>query len=219
MFPSNNVWNTPIDQLPVHPQSAQYVSMIGSSSPLHPDFGTVYNGAPAGIPFVLVKGTQPKVPVTFRYAADSDPGPYPIPPDAPIEGGSSSSGDRHVLVLETDNCLLYEIFSGYPQPDGSWQGGSGAIFDLKSNSLRPEGKTSADAAGLPMLPGLVRYDEVQNGVINHAIRFTVPKTQRAYVWPGRHFASTITDTRYPPMGTRFRLRASYNISGFPKKSR
>jgi hypothetical protein len=204
-----------VDKLPVHTQSAAWINNIGTAKGLHPDFGTVYNGAPAGIPFVLVGPTQPKVPVTFRYAADSDPGPYPVPANAPIEGGPSSTGDRHVLVLETGNCILYELFSAYPQSNGSWQAGSGAIFDLKSNALRGAGKTSADAAGLPMLPGLVRYDEVQAGVINHALRFTVPKTQRAYIWPARHLASTITDTSYPPMGARFRLKAAFDISGFP----
>lgn len=217
IFSPNNVWNTPVDKLPVHASSAQFVSTIGASSPLHPDFGTVYNGAPAGIPYVLVKSSQPKVPVTFRYAADSDPGPYPIPANAPIEGGPSSTGDRHVLVLETDNCILYEVFSAYPQTNGSWQAGSGAIFNLKSNNLRPAGETSADAAGLPMLPGLVRYDEVLAGVINHAIRFTVPKTRNSFVWPARHYASTYSAANYPPMGTRFRLKAGYDISAFPKE--
>ena len=217
IFPADNVWNTPVDKLPVNSRSAAYVNAIGATKPLHPDFGTVWNNAPAGIAYVTVSGSQPKVPVTFRYSADSDPGPYPIPPTAPIEGGPNNTGDRHVLVVNTTNCILYELFSAYPQADGSWQAGSGAVFDLRSNKLRDAGKTSADAAGLPMLPGLVRYEEVLAGEIKHAIRFTVPRTQRAYLWPARHFASTTTDANYPPMGTRFRLKAGVDISGFPQE--
>lgn len=218
MFPPDNIWNAPVDNLPVHPRSPAYVSSIGASRPLHPDFGTVYRGAPAGIPFALVGGDQPKIPVKFRYHWDADPGPYPIPAAAPIEGGPSSATDRHVLVLDTANCILYELFSAYPQTDGSWLAGSGAIFQLKNNSLRPAGKTSADAAGLPILPGLVRYDEVAAGEIRHAVRFTAPRTQRAYAWPARHFASTTEDANYPPMGARFRLKASVDISTFPPEA-
>ncbi|MCD6291496.1 MAG: cellulase family glycosylhydrolase, partial [Anaerolineae bacterium] len=144
----------------------------------------------------------------------SDPGPYPIPPDAPIEGGRGSDGDRHVLIVDRDHCMLYELYDAWPQPDGSWHAGSGAIFDLNSNALRPAGWTSADAAGLPILPGLVRYDEVAAGEIRHAIRFTAPRTRKAYVWPARHYASDLTAGRYPPMGQRFRLRADFDISGF-----
>ena len=215
VFPANNVWNTSIERLPVDPNSAAYVTTIGADKPLVPDFGSgTFQGGPIGIPFVVVPGTQPKVPLRFQYSDDSDPGPYPIPPNAPIEGGSQSNGDRHVLVLDRDNCILYEVFSAYPQTDGSWKAGSGAIFNLKSHALRHETWTSADAAGLPIVPGLVRYDEVAAGEIRHAIRFTVPQTRRAYIWPGRHFASSLTGAQYPPMGARFRLKASYDISGF-----
>jgi hypothetical protein len=159
------------------------------------------------------------VPISFGAAGESDPGPYPIPPDAPIEGGAGSSGDRHVLVVDQGNCKLYETWSTYPQADGSWTAGSGAVFDLRSNALRLAGWTSADAAGLPILPGLVRYDEVAAGAINHAIRFTAVKTRDAYVWPARHEASSITDPNVPPMGQRFRLKASVNIASFPPAER
>ncbi len=214
-FPANNVWNTPIDTLPVDANSAQYVATIGAAAPGHPDFGSgLYDGEPIGIPYATVPGTQPKVKVSFQYADESDPGPYPIPPNVPIEGGAQSTGDRHVLVIDKDNCILYEMWSSYPQPDGSWQAGSGAIFQLKSNALRPAGWTSADAAGLPIFPGLVRYDEVAAGAILHAIRFTAPQTRNTYIWPARHEASDLTGKNYPPMGQRFRLKASFNISGF-----
>jgi hypothetical protein len=215
VFPANNIWNTRINYLPVDPNSDNYVSRIGATSPGHADFGSgLYDGEPIGIPYVAVPGTQPMVPVSFTYADESDPGPYPIPANAPIEGGSQSTGDRHVLVVDQGNCLLYEMFSSYPQTDGSWTAGSGAIFNLNSNALRPAGWTSADAAGLPILPGLVKYDEVAAGVIRHAVRFTAPSTQMAYIWPARHYASSITDTTNPPMGARFRLKAGFNISTF-----
>jgi len=202
-----------VDELPVSSNSATYVNTIGSGAELHPDFGTVYDGAPNGIPYVTVPGTQTKYPAVFGYADQSDPGPYAIPLTAPIEGGSLSTGDRHVIAIDTTNCILYEMWSAYPQA-ASWEAGSGAIFNLKSNKLRPAGWTSADAAGLPIFPGLVKYDEVLAGTIRHALRFTVPHTQQAYVWPARHYASSLTDPKYPPMGTRFRLRANFNISGF-----
>jgi len=215
VFAADNVWNMPVDALPVDAHSADYVATIGGDKSLHPDFGSgLYQGAPIGIPFVVVPTGQPKVPVAFAYASESDPGPYPIPDDAPIEGGRQSSGDRHVLVVDSADCLLYELFSAYPQPDGSWRAGSGAIFDLKSNRLRPEGWTSADAAGLPILPGLVRYEEVAAGEIRHAIRFTAPQTRSAYVWPARHFASSLSAANFPPLGQRFRLRVHYDVSGF-----
>jgi hypothetical protein len=215
VFPSNNVWNTPIDKLPVHAKSAAYVNSIGASSPGHADFGSgLYQGTPIGIPFITVPGSQTKVATTFQYSDESDPGPYPVPANAPIEGGSSSNGDRHVLVIDRDNCVLYELYAAYPQTDGSWTAGSGAIFNLKANNLRPTTWTSADAAGLPIFPGLARYDEVAAGVIQHALRFTAPHTQKAFIWPARHQASSITDTNYPPMGQRFRLKASFNMSGY-----
>jgi hypothetical protein len=213
VFPINNIWNVPVDQLPVSSSSAAYVSTIGPSTSLHPDFGTVYDGAPNGIPYVTVPGTQTKYPAMFSYADQSDPGPYAIPLNAPIEGGSQSTGDRHVISIDTTNCILYEMWSAYPQA-ASWSAGSGAIFNLKSNALRPAGWTSADAAGLPIFPGLVKYDEVLAGAIHHAIRLTVPQTQEAYLWPARHDASSLTGTQYPPMGVRFRLRADFDISGF-----
>jgi hypothetical protein len=214
VFPANNIWNMPIDKLPVATNSTLLVNTIGPSLHLHADFGAgTYNGEPIGIPFVAVSGNQTKYPSTFQYADESDPGPYAIPLSAPIEGGSQSTGDRHAIAIDTDNCILYELYSAYPQP-ASWQAGSGAIFDLKANTLRPAGWTSADAAGLPIFPGLVRYDEVAAGEIRHAIRLTVPQTLLAYVWPGRHYASSLTDPKYPPMGQRFRLRASFDLSGF-----
>ncbi len=215
LFPTDNPWNTPVDTLPVDPDSAAYLGSMGLDTGLHADFGTVWDGAPNGIPYVCVSGTQAKVPVTFDYADESDPGPYPIPADAPVEGGASSDGDRHVLVLDVDHQMLYELYDAWPQADGSWHAGSGAVFDLGTNALRPAGWTSADAAGLPILPGLVRYDEaVTDGVIDHALRFTVARTQRAYIYPARHYASDSTDPDLPPMGLRVRLKADFDISGF-----
>jgi hypothetical protein len=213
VLPANNIWNMQVDRLPVSSNSATYVGTIGTAAPLHPDFGTVYNGAPNGIPFITVPGTQTKYPATFTYQDESDPGPYAIPLNAPIEGGSQSSGDRHAISIDTTDCILYEISSAYPQA-ASWQGAAGAIFDLTSNALRPATWTSTDAAGLPIFPGLVRYDEVLAGAIEHAIRLTVPQSQHAYVWPARHYASSLTGAQYPPMGVRFRLRASFDISSY-----
>lgn len=216
VFPADNIWNVPVDTLPVDPNSSAYIATVGANVTLHPDFGSgLYQGAPMGIPYVVVPGSQAKLPVAFTYREESEAGPYPIPPDPPIEGGPDSKGDRHILMLDRDNCVLYELFAAYP-PAGEqgWRAGSGAIFDLKSNALRPDGWTSADAAGLPILPGLVRYDEVAAGEIRHAIRLTVPQTRRAYLWPARHFASRLTEAQYPPMGQRFRLRADFDLSGF-----
>ena len=215
VLPEDNIWNTPVAGLPVDPNSDSYINTIGETSYVHPDFGTMWEDAPIGIPWVSVPGTQTLVPVTFLYSDESDPGPYPIPPDAPIEGGPESTGDRHVLVVDRDACLLYEMFYAFPEQDGiSWSAGSGAIFDLSSNALRPTGWTSADAAGLPILPGLVRLEEVMSGEIRHALRFTLPETQKAFVWPARHHASNLIGAQYPPMGQRFRLRADYDLSGF-----
>jgi hypothetical protein len=215
VFPPDNIWNVPIDTLPVDANSSLYVATIGASAHVHPDFGSgLWDGGPIGIPYTDVPGAQPLVDVSFYYADESDPGPYPIPPDAPIEGGPDSDGDRHVLVIDRDNCMLYELFDAWPQTDDSWEAGSGAIFDLNSHALRPDGWTSADAAGLPILPGLARYDEVAAGQIRHALRFTAPQTRRAYVWPARHYASDLTGAQYPPMGQRFRLKADFDISGF-----
>ena len=215
VFPANNVWNARVDTLPVDANSAAYVNTIGASAYVHADFGSgTWEGGPIGIPYVAVPGAQALVAVTFDYADESDPGPYPIPPDAPIEGGAASTGDRHVLVVDQDNCILYELFDAWPQGDGSWHAGSGAVFDLNSHALRTADWTSADAAGLPILPGLVRYDEVAAGEIRHALRFTAPQTRRAYIWPARHYASSLTEAQYPPMGQRFRLRADFDLSGF-----
>ena len=209
-FPADNPWNADVSGEPVDPNSAALVAACGDRG-LHADFGTVWNGAPNGIPYVVVAGTQNRVPVTFDYADESDAGPYPIPPDAPIEGGPGGAGDRHVLIIDRDNWKLYELFDAHPVNGGQrWTAGSGAVFDLNSNALRPAGWTSADAAGLPIFPGLVRYDEVvELKEIRHALRFTCPTTRRAYVHPARHFASSRTDPNLPPMGMRVRLRASY----------
>ena len=217
IFPADNPWNADISSYPVHTMSSTWVASIGASTHLHPDFGTSWEGGPIGIPYVEVPPGQPGVAVTFDYDSESDHAPYPIPRDAPIEGGSSSDGDRHVLVLSRSECKLYELYAAYPQSNGSWHAGSGAIFDLRSNALRPDGWTSADAAGLPILPGLVRYDEVAAGHIDHALRFTVSTTQRGYVHPATHFASSSTSPAVPPMGARFRMKASYDCSRFSRQ--
>ncbi len=217
LFPPDNPWNQDISAMPVDPNSANLISSIGLNTGLHPDFGTVYNGAPNGIPYVVVSGTQPRVPISYTaYGNESDAGPYPVPANAPIEGGPNSTGDRHVLVIDRDNWKLYELGYAFPQNNGaSWNANCGAIFDLNSNALRPAGWTSADAAGLPIFPGLVRYDEVfEQGVIAHALRFTVHDSRRAYVHPARHWASSNTSPNLPPMGMRVRLKASFDISGF-----
>lgn len=217
LFPPDNPWNEDISNSPIDPNSDNLIAGIGLNTNLHPDFGTVWNGAPNGIPYIVVSGSQPKVPLNWTaYGDESDPGPYPIPPDAPIEGGPNSTGDRHVLVIDRDNWMLYELGYAFPINGGaSWNANCGAIFDLKSNALRPAGWTSADAAGLPIFPGLVRYDEVfEQQEIKHAIRFTASITRRAYVSPARHWASTNTSVNRPPMGMKVRLKASFNISGF-----
>lgn len=216
IFPFDHIWNTPVVDLPVAARSDAYIASIGADTGVHPDFGAgLYEGMPLGIPFVRVPADQPPVDVVFTEAPDeSDPGPYPVPADAPIEGSSCGDGDRHVLVAQEGSCLLYELYAAYPQPDGSWQAGSGAVFDLTGYHLRPAGWTSADAAGLPILPGLVRYEEIAAGVINHALRFTAAKTQNAYVWPARHEASDDANPDLPPLGQRFRLKADVDVSNF-----
>ena len=219
VFPVDHVWNVRVDALPVDPASDAYVASIGAEASMHPDFGAgLWEGRAIGIPFDVVGPDQPAVAMTFAYADESDPGPYPIPPDAFVEGAPGPGqpvpdGDRHVLVLESGSCTLYELFDAERQGDGSWSAGSGAVFDLRGYALRPDGWTSADAAGLPILPGLVRFDEVAAGEIRHALRFTAPRTRRAYVWPARHFASSASDLALPPMGQRFRLRADADLSG------
>jgi hypothetical protein len=220
VFPPDSIWNVRVDTLPVHPRSAPYVDAIGRTRTLHPDFGAgLWNGGPIGIPWAVVPAGQAPVAVAFDYADESDPAPYPIPADPPIEGGAWSTGDRHILLVDPARCTLHELYAAYPEPDGSWRAGSGAIFDLASHALRPDGWTSADAAGLAILPGLVRYEEVEAGEIRHAIRFTAPVTQRAHVWPARHHASSNTSPDVPPMGQRFRLKASFDVSAFPPRVR
>jgi hypothetical protein len=215
VLPANNIWNTPVDTLPVLSNSASMVTTIGASRGFHADFGAgTWNGGPIGIPFVTVPGTQTKYPATFLYWDESDPGPYAVPLNAPIEGGSNSTGDRHAIAVDVDNCILYELYRAFPQ-SASWTGDSGAIFDLNSNALRPSTWTSADAAGLPIMPGLVTYDEVLSGEIRHAIRFTAPQSRREFVWPARHYASSLTGTQYPRMGERFRLKANFDITPYP----
>ncbi len=214
IFPPDNVWNTPVDALPVDGRSAEYVTRIGRDSEVVTDFGSgrVQN-APIGIPFLVVPGTQPKVPMVFVNSLESDAGLYPIPGGAPVEGGPSATGNRRVLVLERDSCILYEISKAFPE-GGGWKADFGAVFDLKASQLRPRNWGSADAAGLAVFPGLVRYDEVAAGEIRHALRMTAPQTQQAFVWPARHFASQFTDPALPPMGQRFRLKANFDVSGF-----
>jgi hypothetical protein len=214
VMPEDSPWNADISAAPVDDHSDRILKRIGLDTPLHPDFGTAWEGAPIGIPYVVVGRDQPKVPITFTYADESDPGPYPIPMDAPIEGGPHGDGDRHVLVLDRDTWKLWEVFNAHPGDTG-WTADSGAVWDLRSNQERPAGWTSADAAGLPILPGLVRYDEiVEQKSLNHALRFTVAKTRKAYVPPASHWASDLTDEDLAPMGMRVRLKGGYNISGF-----
>lgn len=218
-FPDDNPWNQDVSRLPVDPDSDALIRSIGLDGRLHPDFGTVYEGRPLGIPYVVVAGSQARVPVRFEYPDESDPGPYPIPANPPIEGGADADGDRHILVVDRDRWVLYELYAAYPEGRG-WRAGSGAVFDLNSNDLRPSGWTSADAAGLPIFPGLVRYDEVvEQRAVRHALRFTCRRTRRAFVEPARHHASRLTDAHLPPMGMRVRLKAGFDASGFPPAAR
>jgi hypothetical protein len=215
VLPADNIWNTPVDTLTVLANSTSMVNTIGASRGFHADFGAgIWDGGPIGIPFVTVRGTQIAYPASFLYADESDPGPYAIPLNAPIEGGSAATGDRHAIAVDTDNCRLYELYRAFPQ-SSAWTADSGAIYDLRSNALRAATWTSADAAGLPIMPGLVTYDEVQSGEIRHAIRFTAPQSRREFVWPARHYASSLTGTQYPRMGERFRLKASFDITPYP----
>jgi hypothetical protein len=219
IFPRDNHWNLRVDSLPLHPRSDAIVRSIGLDRTMHADFGSgLYEGGPIGIPFVAVGRTQPRVPVSFEYASESDRGPYPIPPNVPVEGGRRADGDRHVIVVDRGRCRLYELFAAYPD-EGRWRAGSGAVWNLRSNRLRPRGWTSADAAGLPILPGLARYDEVRRGRIDHALRFTAARTRRAFVYPARHFASDLTDPDLPAMGQRVRLKRGYPIVRFPRQAR
>jgi hypothetical protein len=221
VFPPSNPWNQRVDHLPVQRNSDAIVRSIGLEDTVHADFGSgLWDGGPIGIPFVTVGGGQPKVPVSFDYSDESDGGPYPIPPRAPIEGGRSADGDRHVIVVDRKRCRLYELYAAYPHGGGqSWTARSGAIWNLRSNRLRPRGWTSADAAGLPILPGLARYGEVKRGRIDHALRFTADRTRRAFIYPARHFASNLTDPNLPAMGQRLRLRRGFDVSRFPRQAR
>jgi hypothetical protein len=219
VFPASNPWNQRVDRLPVAGNSETIIRSIGAGETLHPDFGSgLWEGRPIGIPITVVRGAQRKVRVRLDYADESDRGPYPIPRTVKIEGGRQSDGDRHALILDRDNCRLYELFALHPSARG-WRAGSGAIWNLRSNRLRPAGWTSADAAGLPILPGLARYDEVARGRIDHALRFTVRRTRRAYVYPARHYASESNDPSLPPMGLRVRLKASFPTAGYPRQAR
>jgi hypothetical protein len=220
VFPADNPWNQRVDRVPAAANSAKIIARIGLADPVHPDFGTVYAGAPNGIPYAVVGAGTRRVPVRFTYADESDRGPYPIPPHVAIEGGSRSTGDRHVIVVDRATCTDYELFDAHPVNGGRrWTAGSGAIFHLRSDKLRPAGWTSADAAGLPILPGLARYDQVKAGAIDHALRFTAACTSPRYVYPARHEASTCSAPGAPPMGLRVRLKASVDISHLPRQAR
>ena len=214
VFPADNPWNTDISDYPVDPLSDTYIASISADGDefLHADFG---EDPTYGIPYIVVGGDQPPAEITFTdYGDERDPGPYPIPEDAPVEAGS----DQHVIAVDDENCMLYELYAA-EWNGGGWNAASGAVFDLRSNDLRPEGWTSADAAGLPIFPGLVRYDEIEAGVIQHALRFTVSQTQRAYIHPATHYASSNSDPALPPMGLRLRLRADFDISAYEGASR
>jgi hypothetical protein len=210
IFPASNALNEDISKAPLDPNSAAYIDSIGASVDLHADFGTNLS---YGIPYTVVKRAQPKVPIKFsEYGEESDPGPYPIPSSAPVEG-AGEEGDRHVLVLQEGSCKLYELYAAQRSGSG-WEAGSGAVFNLRSNALRPEGWTSADAAGLPIFPLLARYPEVHAGQIDHALRVTVPRTQAGYIHPATHLASSSTDASLPPMGLRLRLKASFSLASY-----
>jgi hypothetical protein len=221
VFPGSSVWNKRVDALPVARNSPAVVGSIGAGLNVHADFGSgLWNGGPIGIPITVVGSSTPKRVVRFDYAEESDRGPYPIPSRVKIEGGRQADGDRHAILVDRSSCRLYELFALYPRSGTPrWRAGSGAIWNLRSNRLRPAGWTSADAAGLPILPGLARYDEVARGRINHALRFTVERSRRAYIYPARHFASSLTDPDLPPMGLRLRLRADFPVAGFPRQAR
>jgi hypothetical protein len=211
VFPKSNAWNRPVDSLPLAANSRELIRSMGQGTGLHPDFGSgTWDGGPIGIPFNVVGKKTPRVKLTFDYADQSDKGPYPLPRNVKVEYG----GDRHALMLDRSSCKLYEVYALHGR-----HAGSGAIWNLRSNKLRPAGWTSADAAGLPILPGLAREDEVRRGRIDHALRFTVEDTRRAYIYPARHFASDSTNPALPPMGLRVRLKADYPIDGFPAQAR
>jgi hypothetical protein len=220
-FPAESLWNQDISSAPVDPNSDNYINFIGSTVPLHPDFGAgLYAGQTIGIPYVVVSGS-PFVNINYTaYGDESDPGPMPVPKNAPIEGyPNPGNGDRHILVLDRDNCWLYELYQSYVQTNGTWKAGSGSVWDLLNDEQRPYVWTSADAAGLPVFPGLARYDEVASGAINHALRFTLENSQEAFTPPASHWAANSTNTYAAPMGMRMRLKASFDISSFPPQSK
>ncbi|MFD9476005.1 hypothetical protein [Streptomyces nojiriensis] len=218
--PSDSFWHAPVDKLPVHPKSDRYVASIGSAEPLHPDFGSgLVEGRPFGIPITVSDTTVPESEVSLDYPEESETSGYRIPPDARIENGPASDGDRHVVVWDKALCKSYELFDAERQGGNTWHAGSGAIFDLRSNALRPDGWTSADAAGLAILPGLARYDEAAGGRIDHAIRITVPRSDQSYVWPARHQAGSAADSALPPMGLRLRLKSSVDTSGLAPQAK
>jgi hypothetical protein len=219
VFPARNVWNQRVDKLPVAADSGQLIGSIGLNSPVHADFGSgTWDGGPIGIPFDVVSRKTPRSRVSFAYADESDRVRYPIPQHVHIEGGVQATGDRHAILVDKSACRLYELYDLRHSGHG-WTAGSGAVWSLRSNHLRPAGWTSADAAGLPIFPGLARWDEVSRGVIDHALRFTAPRTRRAYVYPARHYASSSNDPSLPPMGLRVRLKTSVNVGSFPRQAR
>jgi len=214
LFPANNYWNADVSQLPVHARSRAWLSHMSTGVDLHPDFGPSYGDGPDyGMPITIVDGTHPKVSVRFRYAAESDRVRYPFGNDTRIEGGRNSGGDMHAIVVDKSTCRLYETWATRVS-DNVWSAGSGATWSLSNNKLRPNGWTSADAAGLPILPGLLRWSEVKAGNVNHAIRFTTNATSTHHLWPARHDAGSQDSWNYPPMGARFRLKASFSTAGF-----
>ncbi len=220
LLPADSYWYADVRDLPVHASSAAWVDAVGTTATMHPDFGSgTFDGGPIGIPYTVVDASTPLVPVAFTYAEESDPGPYPIPDDALVECGPDADGDRHVLLVDADACVLHELFDARPDGAGGWTAGSGARFPLDSHAMRPADHTSADAAGLPILPGLVRYDEVAAGVVGHAIRITAPRTDRQWIWPARHQAGAADDPSLPPMGAWFRLSAAIDPADFPAQAR
>ncbi len=219
VFPADNPWNQRVDKLPVAADSAQLIASIGVNAPVHADFGSgLWDGGPIGIPFDVVSRKTVRSRVSFQYADESDRVRYPIPRGVHIEGGTNATGDRHAILVDKSACRLYELYDLHHTSHG-WTAGSGAVWNLSSNHLRQAGWTSADAAGLPIFPGLARWDEVARGVIDHALRFTAARTRRAYVYPARHYASSSTDPSLPPMGLRVRLKAGVDVSSFPRQAR
>lgn len=219
LFPANNYWHARVDSLPVHAASARWMANMHPSSDLHPDFGPSFGEqeVPYGIPITVVHGAA-RVPVAFEYADESDRVPYPLNEDTAIEGGRNANGDRHAIVVDADTCTLFETWNTR-QTSAGWTAGSGAVWSLRSNKLRPRSWTSADAAGLPILPGLLRWDEVEAGRVDHAIRFTTDVTQRAFIWPARHQAGSTASRAFPPMGARFRMKPGYSTAGYSARAK